>query len=69
MRMLDERRAAALALAAPLSTVVVGLEDALGAVLARDVRTTERLPGWDNSALDGTRCAPVTCGPPPTRRR
>ncbi len=53
MRTLDEHRAAALALAAPLPEVVVGLDAALGAVLAQDVRTSERLPRWDNSAMDG----------------
>lgn len=53
MRTLDEHRAAALALGTPLPTVVVGLADALGLVLAQDVRTDEPLPRWDNSAMDG----------------
>ncbi|ROS26170.1 gephyrin-like molybdotransferase Glp [Cellulomonas sp. PhB150] len=53
MRPLDEHRAAALALAEPLPAVEVGLADALGLVLATDVRTDELLPRWDNSAMDG----------------
>lgn len=53
MRTLDEHRAAALALAAPLPADVVGLADALGVVLAQDVTTDEPLPRWDNSAMDG----------------
>lgn len=53
MRTLDEHRAAALALGTPLPAVVVGLADALGLVLAEDVRTDEPLPRWDNSAMDG----------------
>ena len=53
MRGLDEHRAVALALAAPLDVVEVGLADALGLVLAHDVRTHEHLPRWDNSAMDG----------------
>lgn len=53
MRPLDEHRAAALALAEPLPAVEVGLADALGMVLAADVRTDELLPRWDNSAMDG----------------
>ncbi|RHA37117.1 molybdopterin molybdotransferase MoeA [Cellulomonas rhizosphaerae] len=53
MRALDEHRAAALALAAPLPAVEVGLADALGMVLAEDVRADEPLPRWDNSAMDG----------------
>jgi len=53
MRPLDEHRAAALALAEPLPIVEVGLADALGRVLADDVRTDELLPRWDNSAMDG----------------
>lgn len=53
MRGLDEHRAAALALAAPLEPVEVPLLDALGLVLAADVVTDEALPRWDNSAMDG----------------
>lgn len=53
MRGLDEHRAAALALAAPLAPVEVGLADALGLVLAADVRSDSLLPRWDNSAMDG----------------
>lgn len=53
MRTLDEHRAAALAHASPLPTEQVDLTDALGRVLADDVRTTEALPRWANSAMDG----------------
>lgn len=53
MRTLDEHRAATLALAAPLAVVEVGLDEALGLVLAADVRTEDALPRWDNSAMDG----------------
>ncbi|GIG20810.1 molybdopterin molybdenumtransferase MoeA [Cellulomonas chitinilytica] len=53
MRPLDEHRAAALALAHPLTPVEVGLDDAWGTVLADDVRTDGPLPRWDNSAMDG----------------
>lgn len=53
MRSLTDHRAAALALAAPLPTVEVALEDADGLVLADDLRTDEPLPRWDNSAMDG----------------
>lgn len=53
MRSLDDHRAAALALAAPLAPVEVPLDDADGLVLADDLRTDEPLPRWDNSAMDG----------------
>ncbi|MBD8059137.1 molybdopterin molybdotransferase MoeA [Cellulomonas sp. JH27-2] len=53
MRTLDEHRAATLALAAPLAVVEVGLDEALGLVLAADARTDDALPRWDNSAMDG----------------
>lgn len=53
MRTLAEHRAAALALGAPLPTEEVGLDDALGRVLAQDVRTADALPRWANSAMDG----------------
>jgi molybdopterin molybdotransferase len=53
VRTLDDHRAAALALAAPLPTVEVSLDDADGLVLADDLRTDEHLPRWDNSAMDG----------------
>lgn len=53
LRTLDEHRAAALTLASPLPTEQVGLADALGRALADDVRTTEALPRWANSAMDG----------------
>ena len=53
MRTLLEHRAAALALAAALPVVDVPLEEADGLVLAEDLVTDERLPRWDNSAMDG----------------
>lgn len=53
MRTLDEHRAAALSLAAPLPTVQVPLADALGHVLAAAVHADEPLPRWDNSSMDG----------------
>jgi len=53
VRSLDDHRAAALALAAPLPAVEVPLDDADGLVLADDLRTDEPLPRWDNSAMDG----------------
>jgi len=53
VRTLDEHRAATLALAAPLAVVEVGLDEALGLVVAADVRTDDALPRWDNSAMDG----------------
>ncbi|GEM00166.1 molybdopterin molybdotransferase MoeA [Cellulomonas terrae] len=65
MRSLTAHRAAALALAAPLATVEVLLDDAGGLVLAEDLRTHEPLPRWDNSAMDGyaVRHADVTALP------
>jgi len=53
VRTLLEHRAAALALAAALPVVDVPLEEADGLVLAEDLVTDERLPRWDNSAMDG----------------
>lgn len=38
---------------APLSATAVALADALGCVLADDVRSPITLPRWDNSAMDG----------------
>ncbi len=53
MRTIDEHRAAALDLVAPLPAAEVALGSARGLVLAADVRTPEPLPRWDNSAMDG----------------
>ncbi|MBM3898748.1 MAG: molybdopterin molybdotransferase MoeA [Gemmatimonadetes bacterium] len=38
---------------APLAVESVGLGDALGRVLATDIRSPITLPHWDNSAMDG----------------
>ncbi|WP_028045961.1 gephyrin-like molybdotransferase Glp [Cellulomonas sp. URHE0023] len=64
MRPLDEHRAAALALAAPLAPEERGLDELDGMVLAQDVRSEDLLPRWDNSAMDGyaARAADVTPG-------
>jgi molybdopterin molybdotransferase len=53
--MLAPERAAELVLerAAPLSAESVPLASALGRVLADDVRSTDDIPGFDNSAMDG----------------
>jgi molybdopterin molybdotransferase len=53
MRTVDEHRAAALALVAPLPVVDVGLDEARGHVLAADVVALGPVPAWDNSAMDG----------------
>ena len=53
MRTVDEHRAAALALVAPLPVVDVGLDQARGYVLAADVLAPGPVPAWDNSAMDG----------------
>ncbi|MCR6688470.1 gephyrin-like molybdotransferase Glp [Cellulomonas sp.] len=66
MRGLDEHRAAARALGAPLPAVEVDLLDAPGLVLAADVVTEAALPRWDNSAMDGyaVRAADVAAARP-----
>ncbi|MFM8603590.1 MAG: molybdopterin molybdenumtransferase MoeA, partial [Gemmatimonadota bacterium] len=38
---------------APLAVESVGLGQALGRVLASDIRSPITLPHWDNSAMDG----------------
>ncbi len=51
---LEEARERILAaVAGPLAAETVGLEEALGRVLAEPVRSTTDLPPWDNSAMDG----------------
>ena len=50
-----------LALAGPVNiSEVVGLEDAIGRVLAEDLVAPFPLPPFDNSAMDGFACAPET---------
>ncbi|EYR63297.1 molybdopterin molybdenumtransferase [Actinotalea ferrariae CF5-4] len=53
MRTVAEHLEAVLALVEPLPPVGTELEDALGAVLAQDVRADDALPHWDCSAMDG----------------
>ena len=38
---------------APVKTEVVGLDDALGRILANDIHSSINVPGFDNSAMDG----------------
>jgi len=66
VRPLDEHRRLARALGQPLPAEPTGLDDALGRVLARDVRSTGPLPAWDNSAMDGyaVRAADVASASP-----
>ena len=49
----DDARRRVLARVTPLPSEEVALEEALGRVLAVDVRSTEDVPGFDNSAMDG----------------
>jgi molybdopterin molybdotransferase len=49
----DARAAVLAEVAAPLPTELVPLEEALGRVLAVDATSSEDVPGWDNSAMDG----------------
>jgi molybdopterin molybdotransferase len=49
----DEACRRVLARVAPLPAEEVALDDALGRVLAVDVRSPEHVPGFDNSAMDG----------------
>ncbi|WP_024287546.1 gephyrin-like molybdotransferase Glp [Cellulomonas sp. KRMCY2] len=53
MRTVDEHRAAALALVAPLATVRLAIDVADCHVLAQDVTAPSALPRWDSSAMDG----------------
>jgi molybdopterin molybdotransferase len=46
-------RAAILRQVAPLDTVRCSLQDALGRILAEEIRAPLDLPPWDNSAMDG----------------
>jgi molybdopterin molybdotransferase len=50
---LERAREIVLARAAPLAAEQVPLGEALGRVLAEDVRSDEPVPGFDNSAMDG----------------
>ncbi|NIR37222.1 MAG: molybdopterin molybdotransferase MoeA, partial [Actinobacteria bacterium] len=63
----DEALAHVLARVGPLPVRAVAIEDAAGLVLAADVRATETVPPFDNTAMDGfavraadTEAAPVT---------
>jgi molybdopterin molybdotransferase len=49
----EQARTLVLERALPLEAVEVGLENALGRVLAEDVAAGEDVPGFDNSAMDG----------------
>lgn len=53
MRPVAEYRARCLALARPLPVRQVPVDQALGLVLAEDLRSPVSLPGFDNSAMDG----------------
>ena len=50
---LEDARALVLAHAQPLGTEEVALRDALGRVLAAELRAPEDVPAFDNSAMDG----------------
>jgi len=52
-RSVDEHRAAVAALLPPTGTEEVALTDAVGRVLATDLRPAVALPPFDNSAMDG----------------
>lgn len=53
MRTVTEHAAAVLGLVEPLPVVDLPPHAALGHVLAEDLRASEPLPRWDNSAMDG----------------
>jgi molybdopterin molybdotransferase len=53
VRTVEEHLAAVLALVGPLPVVELAPHEAAGHVLARDLRSPEQLPRWDNSAMDG----------------
>jgi molybdopterin molybdotransferase len=53
MQSVDDYLSEILAAISPLPAVDVALDDALGTVLAADVRAAWPLPGFDNSAMDG----------------
>ena len=50
---IDEARAAVLGAVRPLGAEEVGVEDALGRILAEDVQAAHHVPPFDNSAMDG----------------
>ncbi|MCP3100853.1 molybdopterin molybdotransferase MoeA [Myxococcus sp. K15C18031901] len=64
----DEARAQVLALATPLSSEWVAVDEGLGRTLAEDIVAQRTLPPWDNSAMDGyaVRAADLA-GPLPVR--
>jgi len=49
----DARAAVLAEIAGPLAAEGVPLDSALGRVLAADATSSENVPGWDNSAMDG----------------
>ena len=53
LRSIAEARERVLHAAAPLTTEEVGVDDALGRVLAEEVRAARDVPGFRNSAMDG----------------
>ncbi|RCG31448.1 molybdopterin molybdenumtransferase MoeA [Sphaerisporangium album] len=53
MKSVDAHLAEILATVRPIDPVGIGLDSALGAVLAEDVRSPVALPPFDNSAMDG----------------
>ena len=70
MRTVEEHRAVVAAVRPPLPAEEVGLAEAHGRVLARDVAAAVALPSFDNSAMDGyaARWAEVsTAGEAPVR--
>jgi molybdopterin molybdotransferase len=67
---LEEARARTLALLPRLPTEWVRLDEALGRVLAEDVRARRTLPPWNNSAMDGFAVRSAELLPPfPVRLR
>jgi molybdopterin biosynthesis enzyme len=50
---LDSARRIVLEQTAPLEPEDVALESSLGRILAEDVSSSEAVPGFDNSAMDG----------------
>ncbi len=64
---LDDARAYVLDACRPLAPVVLSLSDALGRVAAETITASERIPSFDNSAMDGFAVrAADTEGPPVT---
>ncbi len=53
----------------PTSPVNVGLGEALGCVTSAEVRSSSRIPMFDNSAMDGYAVRSADCADPPSRLR